>query len=365
MTSRLRSLFFSSVPRIVVTGFLVVVVLVAAGFLAGVFGLPSVEGVENRFGAVNDSTTVIETNLTVDNPNPIGLRLGGLSVSYGVSMNDVTMATGAKKGIGVGSGQSTLHFETRMRNDRIPAWWVSHIRNGERTTLSVNASVRSSLLGTSVSVPPIEREIETDIAAALDSTQTRPIDADQPLVSDPVLYLNETSGRWGAVTDAETPIEMSFTLYNPKPYPVPIGEVGYDVSMNGIAVGSGESSPSVAIPPRATETVTTTTVIRNERLDEWWVSHLERNQVTDLRIDFSARIDLSDAGGGTVEVPLDSVTHTIETDVFGNKESTGDAGGTADGPTPTPGAGGGTATPASETPTRTNESTPTEDDGLL
>lgn len=279
---------------------------------------------------MNDTSTAIESDLVVNNPNPVGVQLGGLSIEYAVEMNGITMATGNKKGVGVETGNSTVGFTSHLQNDRIPEWWVSHLQNGEQTTLTVDADVHSSFVGQSFGAPSVEREINTDVSSSFNSTETQPIDANQALVSDPVLYLNETEGHWGEVASEETPIEMSFTLYNPKEYPITLSSIGYDVAMNDLAVGEGSSERSVTIPPGETRTIEATTVIRNQQLDEWWVSHLERNQVTDLEIQFYARFDLSDlsaAGAGEVRVPLDSVTHTIETDMFGNKAEhpTGDA----------------------------------------
>jgi hypothetical protein len=62
------------------------------------------------------------------------------------------------------------------------------------------------------------------------------------------------------------------------------------------------------------------------------VTHLERNQVTDLRIDFSARIDLAET---TVRIPLDPLTYTetIETDIFGTKPDERPQDGSGDGST--------------------------------
>jgi len=287
-----------------------IAVVIGAGLAAGVLGAPGVEGIDNRFGSVNETATMIETNVTVNNPNPIGVSLGGLSIDYGVSMNDVPMASGHKEGISVGTGESSVALRTRLDNQRIPDWWVTHVRNGERTTMTVNGTVSSSLLGQSAEIPSNDREITTNIDGALDSDQTRPINANRALVSDPMLYLNETSGSWGDVNDSVTEIEMAFVVYNPKSYAVPVSELGYNMTMNGVAVGSGQSKETTVIEPGTTETITTTTVMRNERLDEWWVSHVENDQVTDLEIAFSARIDLSNAGvtgADPVEVPLDTV----------------------------------------------------------
>jgi hypothetical protein len=92
--------------------------------------------------------------------------------------------------------------------------------------------------------------------------------------------------------------------------------------MNGVPVGEGSTESAVVIPPGETRTIRTTARIDNAALDEWWVTHLERNQVTTLRLDFAARVDLQ---ATTVRVPLDPLTYTetIETDLFGTKPETG------------------------------------------
>jgi len=325
---KVRSLCFGSRVRTVLSSVLVLavaaVVVVGLGVAIGVFGVPSVEGVDNRFGSVNETSTAIETNITIDNPNPIGINLGGLSVSYEVTMNDVRMATGEKNGISVDSGASTVSLRTRMNNERLPGWWVSHIENDEQTTMDVDGSAESSLLGQSTGFNAAERTISTDIDSAFDTGETRPINASRPAVSDPVLYLNETSGSWGDVNDATTEIDMRFVVYNPKSYAIPVSQLAYNMTMNDVAVGSGASENTRVLEPGTKSEIRTTTVMENGRLDEWWVSHLENGQVTDLEIAFGVRIDLTEAAIvdlGAIDVPLDTVEHRFETDVFGSENA--------------------------------------------
>lgn len=363
-------------------------VLLGGAFALGVVGAPAVSDVQNRFGPVDETTTVIVTNLTVSNPNPIGVDLGGVSLNYTVDLNDVRIARGQEEGIAVGTGNSTLSFETGMRNERIPDWWVAHIRDGERSELEVHARVRSSTLGRTVSFDPVNREISTDLLSSFNSSETRPVNANSPVVSDPVLYVNETSAAWGSVSESETPMEMAFVVYNPKSVPYTVSSIGYEIGMNDVAMGSGETEQAYTIPPKSSRTIRATTAIENEKLDEWWVSHLERNQVTDLRIDFYARIELP--SGQEIRVPLDAMTYreTIETDIFGTKAGGNQRAGGSSTPagaetptgtaeptetpsstaTPTPGPlPEPTPTPApTDTPTATETPTPTEtDDGLL
>ena len=383
MMGTLKSVLLGSKLRILFTLVLSFGVVVAGGFSLGLLGAPSVGGVQNQFGDVTDETTEIHTDLVVSNPNPVGVSLGDVTVSYDVTMNDVKMASGTKEGVSVASGNSTVEFTTKMRNDRIPAWWVSHVRNGEQTTVRVDASVRSGTLNRTFDAPPVERQVQTDVISQFNSSETRPINASQPFVSDPVAYVNETSAQWGEVTKAETPIDMRFVVYNPKTMPLAISEIGYTIAMNNITVGEGTSDREHVVEGHSSETIRTETAIRNGKLDDWWISHLENEQVTQLRIDFYAKIEL---GGETFRIPLDQLTYTktIETDIFGNKdasdagdgdasETTGDGGGDSSGNETT--AGNETATTSeegttdeettTETTTDSGGTTTTEDDGVL
>ena len=341
------------------------VALVGAGLVLGILGAPSVDSVENHVGTVSENTTTVATDLRVSNPNPIGVQLGGVSVNYTVGMNDVSMASGTKDGLSVEQGNSTLEFSTQMRNDRIPAWWYTHVRNGEVTDVSLDATLTSSTLGQSFSTAQ-ERTIETDIIGQFNSSETRPVDANQPLVSDPVLYVNETSGAWDRenLTRERTPMALDFTVYNPKSVPYAVTKVGYTITMNDVTVGAGESDRGYVIAPQSTETIEARTAIRNEHLDEWWVTHLQRNQVTDLHIDFYLVVE---GAGESFRIDLDAIDYdtTIETDIFGNKAQY--PTGTDSEPSGSSDAEEGEPETATSTPaeTETDTASATDDGGLL
>ena len=218
------------------------------------------------------------------------------------------------------------------------------------------------------------RTVETDILGAFNSTETRPVNADKPFVSDPVLYINETRGSWdrAATNRSETPIEMTFDVYNPKSVPYTVTKIGYRTYMNDVRVGSGETDSGALIMPGERKTIGVRNVIRNQRLDRWWVTHLQRNQNTTMYIDFYFIVE---GGGEQFRVDLDAIDYgtAIETDIFGNKaqyptggetESSGDptTGGNAGGDATGSGDGstdggstGETATPSGATPTDDGE----------
>jgi len=354
--------------RVFLIGLLVVGTAVGGAFTVGMLGVPSVAAVDNTFGDVTNETTGIETELVVSNPNPVGIGLDGVSVNYTVSMNDIEMAQGGREGVRVGTGNSTLELETQLRNDGIPAWWVSHVRNGERTALDIDATATSDRIGRSVDFSR-SREIRTDLLGAFNSEETRPVNADSPLTSDPVLYVNETRGEWGTVSESETPIDMAFTVYNPNLEPYAVTEIGYDITMNGVEMGSGQTDEGYVIPSESTETIEFTTNLENRRLDDWWVTHLDEDvrghQVTGLRIEFYAVIEFPT--GEEATVPLDALTYeeTIETDIFDEGDDVrngSDSSGSEDGGNGTD----GDDTTGSENETDDGDGTTTEngtDDG--
>ncbi|WP_324662525.1 LEA type 2 family protein [Haloarcula sediminis] len=350
---------------------------IGGAFAVGVIGTPAVESVENRFTGVSENTTTVGTALTVSNPNPIGVSLGGTTVNYTVSMNDVAMASGQKRGIDLESGNTTLQFSTEMQNGKIPPWWVSHVRNGERTRVTVDADITDSLVGGRSVTLTQNRNIETDMLGAFNSTETRPVDADRAFVSDSVLYINETRGSWDreGVTRSETPMELAFDVYNPKPVPYAVSKIGYTTYLNDVRVGSGETDSGTLITPGERETIGVRNVIRNERLDEWWVTHLQRNQNTTMYVDFYLVVE---GGGEQFRIDLDAIDYetAIETDLFGTKDqypTGGDADPSGDPTADNNTEGGdsgstdGTAAPSDDTPTddESADGTATDDGGIL
>lgn len=292
-----------------------VVVLAAIGGAAVLtVDRPSVAGTESRFAGVNDSTTLVTTELRVTNPNPIPIELGNTTVTHSIRMNGIEMGTGSRDDIRAAPGTSTVNFTTAIDNRNIPAWWASHVERGERTRVVTGAAVDVPVFGTArVSK---NRTLTTDITGALNTSESRPINASLPFVDDPVLVVERTSATWGNVTRATTPLDIALRVRNPSEIPIPVARIDYTLTMNGIAVGNGTTGEGTVLSPGSEQTITAGAAIRNDELDDWWVSHIERGQRTDLGISLTAVLELPD--NRTVELPLDDLggNTTIDTDVF-------------------------------------------------
>jgi len=220
-------------------------------------------------------------------------------VNYTVSMNDIQMAQGGREGVRVGTGNSTLGLETQLRNEEIPPWWVSHVRNGERTTLDIDATATSGRLGRSVDFSR-SREIQTDLLGAFNSRRDATGERRQPADAIP----SSTSTKRGASGERQRVGDADRDgVYGVQPeHRAPtVTEIGYDITMNGVEMGSGQTDEGYSIPSYSTETVEFTTALQNRHLDDWWVTHLDEevrgHQVTGLRIEFYAVIEFPRRGG--------------------------------------------------------------------
>ena len=319
-----------STKRRVIAGVAVITVLVVGLAALGVIGAPAVEDVNNSFGEVNDEETVIETDLIIDNPNPIGVAVGGASVNYSVTMNEVHMATGGLDGIAIDRGQSPVPLNSSMENEGITDWWLSHVEADETTDVAIDATLTTERFDRDVDYTHTTT-VDTDILSGFESEEPRELNADHVLVDDPILIVEETDATWGEVTATETPIEKEFLLYNPNQEPYVITEMGYEISMNEVSVGEGETDRTLIIEGHSHETLGLETAIDATTLDEWWVTHLDEerqgHQVSELRIDFWAVIELPD--GQQIELDLDALTYEdyIGTDIF---DEGGDVGVTPD-----------------------------------
>lgn len=342
-------------------------ILVVGGlFAVGVFGIPSITAIDNGFGTVNASTTEIVTDITVTNPNPIGIGLGTVTIDYTAKMNDIQMASGVKNGVEIGTGSSSIELHTYLDNTKIPEWWVTHIRNGETTSLTVETHIATGV-GLSTTRTPVRRTIETDILGTFNTTEHRDINANQPPIEDPVAVVRRQTATWGPVSNETTALNVSFVVYNPKSYPLTVTQLSYDITFNDIAMGAGQTDDEYTIPPGETETVEATLVMDTERFDEWWVAHLQDGQVSQLRIDFAATVTAGDLG--TVSMPLDPLTYerTVETEIFGgaSADTTPDDGEDPAQNETTTQDEGPTTTTEDSTDGTTTTTTTTSDGGIL
>jgi LEA14-like dessication related protein len=321
------------------------VAVVGVLYLTGVIGAPSA-GLEDRgdWGEVTDERTEIVTTLWVRNPNPVGVSLGErLTAEYDIYMNDVRVATGSKSGVSVPRGDSTTQLRTDLLNEQLPAWWVGYVRANETIDLDANGTVTVDAVrpfrypvGANQTIMADRQPVIGALSAAANGTNgtyARSVDTGRlgdSLTGDTVLggdssvtvgYEVERGwATWGEVTEAETTALIHLRVHNPGDVPVPAAPdgVGVTIDTNDVelfeagteAMNVRDLGPDAVIPPGETRTVTVAVTMQNERVDEWFTSHVRADrgpgaEATDVSAGFQLRFEVPGTGQ-TFRLPADS-----------------------------------------------------------
>jgi LEA14-like dessication related protein len=305
--SRLNALVSTWPRKIgVVLGALVGLLLVL--YLLGIIGAPAAGLVDRGdWGEVTDERTEIVTTVWVDNPNPIGVSLGNtVSAEYDIVLNDVLLAEGNKSDIEVPKGNSTTELRTDIINERLGQWWVRYVRANETVELDVNATMNvNTVVSTSYDVHRNQTMLNesTPVIDALSAsvnettgTYTESVSASEvdDFLSEDALGDSDTVtvgyevrrgwATWDEVSESETTVEFHMLVHNPGDVPVPAAPdgIGVSVDMNDVRTFEAESgelstesaSGDEVIEPGETEEVTYTVTMDNDKVDDWFTSHV-------------------------------------------------------------------------------------------
>lgn len=294
--------------------------LVVSAAVLGVLALdrPRVTAVDNDWGTVTQDRTEIETQVVIKNPRLLEVSETVVNVEYTVALNTVEIAHGRKNTVQLSGKQNVITVSTWVNNDDIPEWWVTHINRNQTTTVRVDPTVAIKYAGVTLPVPSWTRTrtVKTNMLEPLQTNETRWFRS----FGQTLLAVNKTNAHWGRAGIEQTPLIVSATVTNRLPNSIPITNIGYTIRMNGVRIGDGVTNQREVIPPNSTRTIETRAILDNSRLDEWWVTHLRRNETTELTVNFYATIEY---GGERRRVPLDFLTYqrTFHTQIFEANES--------------------------------------------
>ena len=242
-------------------------------------GKPEIRGISHRWGNVTPSTTEIITKIKVYNPNPIPLPLKDILIE--VYMNNIKMGEGsALKAEIKAKSESEIIISTKLENDKIPEWWITHIRNGEKSTINIRGYLIFDLKVIEFKYPiELSNLVETNILAGLSLDKPHKVN-----VGPITLVIKSVKSYWGDVDENYTEIITLAKIYNDNLIPVPIVKFHYLVEMNGIKLAEGTNAVETIIKPKSEETITFVTKIDNSLLDKWWVSHIKNGERTKVKI---------------------------------------------------------------------------------
>ena len=297
---------------IILAGIILAVILLGGAvyllFPAGKPEIPEIKSITNSWGNITATNSEIKTNIVVDNPNAIPIPLKG--VEYEIFMNDVKLGSGHS--VGEASlpphGEHTITLSTELENDKIPQWWVTHIRRGENTDIKIKGNIIFDLKLAEYKYP-IERTLSVVRTNILGDKKSYHVD-DTSL--EPQVRSIENS--WGRVTADHTEIRTKMVMYNPQPVPIYIERIKHEIYMNGIRMGSELSEETILLKPRSDTEISLDTRLDNDKLDDWWVSHLRNGERTSVEIKSEL---VYKAAGKEFTIELPAQKEAMETDILG------------------------------------------------
>lgn len=289
--------------------------LVVGGALALTADEMRVSSIDSTFGEVTAETTTIDTAVVVDNPNRWSVP-GGVDVEYSVSLNDVHLTDGDESGTALPPGTSTVETDATFDNGKIAEWWLSHVDNGERTELRVDGTVSPRWLPTDFDVPEDTVTIETDLLDAVGGFEADTLTVD----GQPVLEVGEQDATWGAVNDDRTVMEVSTDVTNRHDRPIELAGTAYEIRMNEVVVGEGESINGLDLEPGASGTLEVALALEADAMASWWEQHVDRDETTSLHVEVVPLVE-RDGDVTALPTPILERTSTFHTDLLGTGTS--------------------------------------------
>lgn len=259
----------------------------------------------------------IESEVWVNNQNPIGLSLEQTRLEYGLKMNEVKLAEGTKEGFSVQKGNQTVEFHTSLLQNNLQEWWVRHMRNDERSNLVVPMKVALTgpiplTIGETTYTDTVETDIESSLnnsASQIEGVYEGPqlLEGDSFLseLSRPEVEVTDATANFGEITMSQTQLIFKIDIKNRNIYPIPAPKFEGNLDLNNIRLAEWEANSATrteTIDPGKTKEVSFQADIDNSRIDEWLVTHIRNQEYSEAKLELRLRFETD---GGSITVPTD------------------------------------------------------------
>lgn len=274
----------------------------SAGYIATTFEKPSFGIIDKGdWGNVSEETIEVKSKAWINNPNPVGLSVGFIDLKYEAEANNMSIASGNVKDVTLGTGNNTKTFETSLNQGKIPDFWVSHLKNGEKSKIAVPITVETPVK--SFSIVAFTKTIETDLTEkiennldSMEGTYEGPgVEKSRNGITAevrPELEVREIKASWGNISPQTTETNIDIKIHNPNAYAVPTPSFAGNATLNNITVAewSANAVPLTTlaengmIAPGETENLRFKVGLQNEKMDEWLETHVRRQEYTEADI---------------------------------------------------------------------------------
>jgi LEA14-like dessication related protein len=251
----------------------------------------------------------------MENVHDYGITLVGME--YVVTMNDVELGhTQVERGIDVEPGErETLSIRVGLDTPKMADWWPEHVRDGERSNLSVAMYGIAEDDGERKRIPlrlyDERQQLTTDM---LGDGDTNVSDVPEPQREETAFpEVEETQQRWGSVTDDTTEIVTTafLTAGDNNLTEMLSLEVTQQTRINDVLVADGSASVRELEPGENPYDIVAGK--DNGLVPTWWARHLNRGEESTVVTTPTAFVD---AGFTKFDIELDRRQNTVETDLL-------------------------------------------------
>lgn len=267
-------------------------------------------GIQDKGDWVTEDGVEVDSMLWLNNTNPVSLNLTNqVDLHYRLKMNGVNLAKGDREKIAMEKGYQELTVRSDLVLENIPAWWSSHLNNGEVSKLAIPLTVDVSLGPVSPSFTTVAYTdtINTSIESIMDSSAASMKGTySGSFPTSPEVTIVDGSAEWGKVTEAETNLIITTKVKNTNSYPISIPGVAGELEMNEVGVAEWDAdsskvmSDSTTIAPGETDSVKFRVKIDNQKMTEWLQTHIENNEKTGATLTIQMLFDIQ---GVKIRVP--------------------------------------------------------------
>jgi len=263
---------------------------------------PRIEYVKNSWGEVNEEYTEMVTKVGVHNPLPVPLPVKDIKIE--IFMNGIKMGQGSAVKADIGANTiSDVVISTKIDNDKIVEWWVSHVKNNEVTNVDVKGKTILDILSITQFDYPVEysSKIKTQI---LDSMGFKNIKKFGGLLVEGV------NAKWDDVSKDHT--EMKVNVKFKTSSPIRIVKLRYYIELNGIKLADGVDNVNKDL--ESSKNVEFSVYIDNSKIPRWWVSHIKNGERSVGKIVIKPVVEIA---GSEYKIPLIEQSINLKTNMFG------------------------------------------------
>ncbi|MFP3909490.1 MAG: LEA type 2 family protein [Archaeoglobaceae archaeon] len=286
-----------------------ILLLSVALTVSGCLQRPEVISTDHRWGEVTSEETELVSTIVVDGPNFVPIPLSDVKVD--IYMNGIHMGTGSAVGDTTISGRDEIEISSRIENERLRDWWLTHIRNGEETEVKIRGTLVFGVLGYGLEVP-VENNVRfnTSILSKMSSKEVR-----MGFTGFDALVMKNMEFKWDVEKESDTAIIVTMDVRNNLPVKIPLRSIDYQMKMNGVKIAQGASSDHRSIPASGQREIRMEMTMDNSKIPQWWVTHIQKGERTAVSIDMQLTLEMD---GKEETVELSDMEFEFSTNIAGS-----------------------------------------------